>query len=483
MTKKRIAFDIGASSGRAILGSLDGDKLILEEIHRFKNQPKMIDDTLCWDIDDLFENIKIGLSKASDYDSVGIDTWGVDFGLVGKDGRLIATPVHYRDKRTKGIIDEVFNLIEKEELYKATGIQFIEFNTIFQLYYMQKNQSELLKKADKILLIPDLLTYFLTGTKQSELTVSSTTGMLSAKKQDWDKKILENLNIPTGILPKIVENRLAGKLKSEYSGDAKDAPDVYYVAAHDTASAVMACPSEEQDAAYLSSGTWSLLGCENAEPIITAKGLEYNFTNEIAFDGKIRLLKNIMGLWIIQECLRDYTSRGEDVTFADLEREAMAATPFKAFIDPDSYDFVAPNNMPERIVDFCRKTGQSVPETRGEIVRTVYESLAMKYRVTLANLESLTGKKYPVLHIIGGGTKDRLLCQMTANAIGKTVTAGPTEATAIGNLLAQFMLAKDITQETAKKLISTSFEVKEYKPQGREWNENFERFKKIVECE
>ena len=471
--KQLLAFDFGASSGRAMLGRYDGKRIELEEIHRFSNDPVQVGDTLFWDILRLFYEIKQGLIKAKSkgpIDSLGIDTWGVDFGLIDERGYLLENPVHYRDARTQGIMDKVFEIVPKAELYEHTGIQMIYFNTLFQLFALKTRRPELLERAAKMLQTPDLFIYLLTGLQQSERTIASTGQMLNAKTGDWDLDILRRLGLPTDILCPVVSSGTLGlPLSDAICSELGVKPiPVVAVASHDTASAVVAVPAGTEDFVYISSGTWSLMGIESTVPLINQKSYEYNFTNESGYGGTTRFLKNIMGLWLIQESRRQWIREGAEVSFADLEREALACKPFLSLIDPDSDCLASPGDMPARIRELCRITGQHVPDSRGEVVRCIYESLALKYCVSMRQIEEVTGHEYPNLHVVGGGTKDGLLSQFTANATGSHVIAGPIEATALGNMAVQLMAQGVIhSLAEARQVIAASFELKHYEPRDR----------------
>ena len=465
-----LAFDFGASSGRAMLGRYDGTRIELEEIHRFSNDPVQVGDTLFWDVLRLFYEIKQGLIKSKSkgpIDSLGIDTWGVDFGLIDERGYLLENPVHYRDARTQGIMEKVFEIVPKAELYERTGTQMIYFNTLFQLFALKTRRPELLGRAAKMIQTPDLFTYLLTGLQQSERTIASTGQMLNAVTGEWDLDLLTRLGIPTGILCPIVDPGTMGlPISDAICKELGINPiPVVAVASHDTASAVVAVPAGTEDFVYISSGTWSLMGIESPTPLINEKSYSYNFTNERGYDGTTRFLKNIMGLWLIQESRRQWIREGAEVSFGDLEKEALACEPFQCLIDPDDDTLAAPGDMPTRIRELCSKTGQHVPVGRGEVVRCIYESLALKYCVSMRQIEEVTGRKYPNLHVVGGGTKDGLLSQFTANATGSHVIAGPIEATALGNMAVQLMAQGVIHSLTeARKVIAASFELKHYEP-------------------
>jgi len=483
---RMLAFDYGASSGRAVMGSFDGKVLRTEEVHRFSNDPVFAGGTLYWDFLRLFYEMKQGILKSRSHNlsSIGIDSWAVDFGLLDKNGRLLGNPVHYRDSRTDGSIEEIAKIVDKRDIYERTGIQFMVINTLNQLYAMVKEDAAAFDKAETLLFIPDLLAYFLTGHKVSEFTVASTSQMLNSVTRKWDFDLLEKLNIKTSMLPDIVEaGTVLGPLSTRVQEELGiGAVPVISVAEHDTASAVVAVPAKDENHAYLSSGTWSLLGVELNAPVINDITYNVNYTNEGGVHGTTRLLKNIMGLWIYQECKREWDEEGRKLSFDELEEEASECPPFRSFIDPDNDLFFGQGNMPRKVCAFCRDTGQHVPEDKFSIVRCIMESLALKYRMVIEGLEKITGKKINVLHIVGGGCKNRMLNQFAANATGKTVITGPTEATAIGNLLCQLMGLGEIKNlREARELVLNSFETAVYQPKNTSaWQEAYERFKMYV---
>ncbi len=487
---KHLAFDFGASSGRAMLGTFDGNKIELTEIHRFLNEPVEINGTLCWDSLRLFHELKQGLLKAqqqghTDITSIGIDTWGVDFGLIDKNGDLIGTPVHYRDSRTNGIMEESFEIMSRNEQYKRCGLQFMQFNTIYQLLALKKKSPHLLQMADKAIFMPDLFNYFLTGSKVCESTIASTSQLCDPSTHLFASDIFEKFNLNTSLFPDMVKpGTKTGTIKESIINELglKYNPVVISVAQHDTASAVMAVPATSKNFAYISSGTWSLLGSETDIPYTNDTAFELNYTNEGGYADTTRLLKNIMGLWIIQECKCQWDRKGEVFSFGEIAEMADKCQPLKCFIDPDDSLFMPPNGMVDRIQDYCRRTGQYVPKTHGEIARCVYESLAMKYRMSLEGLERILGYELPVLHVVGGGCQNKALCQYTANAIGKPVIAGPVEATAIGNIACQLIAMGEISDIwQARKIIACSFESTKYQPQNADlWNEKYQEFKSII---
>lgn len=487
MTKRVLAFDFGASSGRAIIGCFDGDKITLEEVHRFSNDPVSVGGTVYWDVLRLFYEIKQGIIKAKiagGFDSIGIDTWGVDFGLIDSEGKLMENPVHYRDARTAGLVDEAFKTMPKEKLYGITGIQFMELNTLFQLISLKKYRPWMLERADKMLFMPDLFGYMLTGKMCAEYSIASTSQLIDLDKRTWSKEILDAFGIKESVFAPLVQpGTVLGELSKEVCEECGvDPVPVISVCGHDTQSAITSVPCEDGDFAFLSSGTWSLFGTELDKPIVNETSMNINITNEGGFDGSTGFLKNIIGLWLIQESRRQWKREGKEYSYADLEKLALAAEPFKCFIDPDAPEFVPHGNIPERVREFCRKTGQYVPETVGEIMRCIYESLAMKYRLTFEKLRECTERDYPVIHVIGGGTKDGLLCQMTANSCDRTVKAGPIEATVMGNVAVQLMSdgsVKNIGQ--ARKIVADSSELKTFEPKDTDkWAGAYEDFLKVV---
>lgn len=485
--KKVLAFDFGASSGRAILGTFDGEKITLEEIHRFSNDPVKVGHTFYWDVLRLFHEIKQGILKAKQYgeiDSIGIDTWGVDFGLIDEKGYLLENPVHYRDERNVGMIEEARKYMSKAEMYDRTGIQFMDFNTLFQLLSIKKNRPELLERADKLLFMPDLFAYMLTDKKVSEYSIATTSQMVNIDTQDWDYELLRTMKLPSRILCDIVPSGtkmgyLRRSLREELG---LERIPVISVCGHDTQSAITAIPSESKDFAFISSGTWSLFGTELDEPVVNEKAKKLNVTNEGGYNYTTAFLKNICGLWLIQESRRQWIREGKEYSYAELEQEALKAESFKCFIDPDAPDFVAMGDMPERVREFCRKTNQYVPETVGEVMRCIYESLAMKYKYVLAGIEDCTNKNYDRIHVMGGGTKDTFLCALTASACNRTVYAGPIEATVLGNVAVQLMAAGDIKDiSEARKIIAKGENLKVYNPvDADKWEEAYKEFVKIV---
>jgi rhamnulokinase len=487
---KMLAFDLGASSGRAMLGIYEDGRLSIQEIHRFANEPVSLRGHLYWDILRLFHEIKCGLLKAfnsghTDISSLAIDTWGVDFGLLDRNGDLLGNPYHYRDGRTDGMMEKVFDLIPKEELYKQTGIQFMKLNSIFQLFAMKEYQAHLLRETKTMLLVPDLLNYFLTGQMVTEYSIASTTQLLDPVTRIWHRDLIDKLGLPKDIFTEIVPpGTVIGKLHPDIIAElgAGENISVVTVGSHDTASAVASVPASSVDFAYISSGTWSLMGVEIDQPIINLESAGLSFTNEGGVANKIRFLKNIMGLWLVQECRRQWQREGEQLSFSQLQELARQAEPFVSLIDPDHESFVAPGDMPTRVQQFCQQTGQKVPKTKGEIIRCITESLAMKYRFTMESLEKILNRELSVIHMVGGGIQDELLCQFTADSTGKKVLTGPIEATSIGNLMVQAMVAGKVASlGEMRDCIARSFPQKEYVPQNtRQWSTEYSRFKELL---
>jgi len=486
-----LAFDLGASSGRAILGKLTDGRIEVEELHRFPNDPVQLGDRLHWDILRLYHEIKQGLLKAKhkgiELASIGIDSWAVDFGLLASDGSLLGNPYHYRDSLYDGVMERVQKELGSGFIFSRTGIQFLPFNTIYQLSAHRENGTAAMQSAEHFLMIPDLLRYFLTGEKYNEFSNASTTQLYNPLKQRWDEELLDKLNVPQSWFGQVLQpGSPAGQLQPSVQQElGLGAVPVYAVAEHDTASAVVAVPAIERSFAYLSCGTWSLLGTEIDRPIITVEAQQLNFTNEGGYGNTYRLLKNIMGLWIIQECRREWERAGQAYTFPELVAMAEQASAFSAFIDPDDASFLAPGDMPARVQAYCRRTNQPVPQQPGEIVRCVLESLAFKYRYVLELTERLSGQSFNGLHMVGGGIHNILLCQWTANAIGKPVWAGPAEGSAIGNLAVQWIAQgefKDIWE--ARRVIRESFPITIYEPeQASRWEAGYSHFLQVTDIQ
>ncbi len=484
--KKVLAVDIGASSGRGIIGSFDGEKLTLDEIHRFSNDPVNMPGGFFWDAPRLTHEVKQAILKAShtgEISSMGIDTWGVDYGYLDKNGALLSNPYHYRDSRTDGIQPYVFEkYASKSEIYSKTGIQSLNFNTLYQLAADLRDREWIVENAQCLLHMPDLLSYFLTGEKSSEYTIASTGTLLDAVKRDYAWDLIKKFGIPERLFCDIVKpGSVCGKLTPSVEEETGHTGlTLMKIGSHDTASAVLSVPAVKKDFLYISSGTWSLMGTECAEPVITDLSAKYDFTNEGGVFGTIRLLKNIMGLWLEQESRRQWKREGKSYTFDELSEMALASKPLQSLINPDNILFSPAGNMPKRICEYCEKTGQHVPENPGEVVRCIFESLALCYRATAERLEAMTGKKYEVINIVGGGTKEEMLSRFAADASGKTVYAGPVEATTIGNCMMQLIASGDVSDLwEARRIIRDSFEVKVYEPDNSEkaaWDEAYARF-------
>jgi len=479
-----LAFDLGAESGRAILGQIENGRITLRELHRFQNRMVPLHGHLYWDLLHLFAEIQQALQLAGREKialaGIGVDTWGVDFGLLDRDGALLANPVAYRDHRTDGMMEKVFAQMPREEIYRLTGIQLMQINTLFQLYAMVESQSPLLQIAQRLLFIPDLINFMLTGRQVTEFTFATTSQLFNPNTRNWAEPIFAQLGLPRHLIAEIIApGTMIGPLRPELSKAAglNEVP-VIAVGCHDTASAVAAVPSAVENWAYLSSGTWSLIGVETHAPVINARALEMNFTNEGGVAGTTRLLKNIMGLWLLQECRRQWQRDGRDYDYAQLMHHAEIAAPFRSLVNPDAPAFLNPENMPQAITDFCRRTQQPVPQSDGEFVRCIYESLALQYRRVMEMLEELQNKKIEVLHIVGGGSQNTLLNQFTADAMGKPVLAGPAEATALGNVTVQAIATGEFKNlAEARRAIKKSFAIQEFRPcDSAPWNDAYRQF-------
>lgn len=484
-----LAFDLGAESGRAVLGRIQDGRFELEEVHRFPNGPVRVGDSLHWDILRLWQEMQRGLALAAKQAggslvSLGVDTWGVDFGLLAANDELLGNPYHYRDRRTDGMMELAFGRVPREEVYAQTGIQFMQLNSLYQLVAMAQAGSPLLEAARTFLNVPDLLNFWFSGVKASEFTISTTTQCYNPRQQGWALPLLERLGIPTGMFgPIVAPGTVLGSLRPALADDAGcGALQVIASAGHDTAAAVAAVPAGEADFIYLSSGTWSLMGVESQQPLISAESLACNLTNEGGVGGTIRLLKNIMGMWLLQECRREWALAGQSYSYDELTQMAAQAPGGRSWVYPSDPRFLHPGDahsrMAARIQGFCRESGQPAPETPGEIARCILESLALEYRRTASELAGLTGKELPVIHIIGGGSRNRLLNQFTANATGRRVVAGPVEATATGNIIVQAIATGRLgSLEEGRALSRCSAEISQYEPQDRAaWDEAYGRY-------
>ena len=484
--KKYVAVDLGAESGRVMIGSVSAQKLILEEIHRFGNGPIEEDGSLKWDFEKLMREIKVGISKAAKAArtqvwGIGVDSWGVDFGLLDGDGELVENPYHYRDSQTNGMQEKAFELMPKRDIYDNSGIQFMQLNSLYQLLAMRLANSIALAKAKDLVFIGDLVSYYLSGKIFAEYTLGSTSQFMDMRTGRWSKAIMDGLSLPSGILPKVVApGTVVGQLNAKVGQELRCGPiPVIAIGAHDTASAVAAVPASEGKWAYLSSGTWSLMGVEVPEAIVSDKTYQYEFTNEGGVENTIRLLKNIMGLWLMQECRRQWQREGTELSYDELEAMAEQAEPFACHLNVDESAFLAPGDMPKRINEYLERTGQKTTDDKGQMIRIILESLALRYRAVMEYIQDATGQTVDVLHIVGGGIQNELLCQFTANALGMKVITGPIEATASGNILMQAIATGQIkTLSEAREIVRKSFEPKEYQPQDAAvWEEQYERIK------
>lgn len=488
-----LALDLGAESGRAMLGRFDGEQLSIEEIHRFPNGPVRMPSGLHWDALRLWNEIKIGIGKAArevggELAGIGIDTWGVDFALLDRTGALVGNPYHYRDSRTDGMVERAFALMPREQIFAHTGIQFLQLNSLYQLLAMVLSQSPALASARTFLAMPDFFNYLLTGQTVSEFSIATTTQCYDPRQHAWAEPVLTALGIPRAIFPAIVDSgAILGPLLPDVAAEVGAATTrVIAPACHDTGSAVAAVPAERPGFAWISSGTWSVLGAELPEPVITPQSLAYNFTNEGGAGRTFRFCKNIMGLWLVQECRRAWAVGGEELSYSQLTEMAAAAPPLASFVDPDHHDFLKPGDaqngwMPARIQAFCARTGQRVPISKGELVRCALESIALKYRSVLEQAEEVLGVRLDPIHIVGGGVRNQLLSRFTADATGRLVITGPAEATALGNMLVQAVALGHIgSLAQARSLVRQTVEVDVFEPGRREgWDEAFERFKAL----
>jgi len=466
------AVDIGASSGRVMLGQVGPDRLDMAEAHRFRNGPVRVRDTLHWDILYLYSEVLEGLRLAGRdgrVEAVGIDTWAVDYGLLDASGALLGNPVHYRDARTNGVMEKVLAQVPAETIYATTGLQFLPFNTAYQLVAAAGTPQ--LSAAQRLLLIPDLLAYWLTGAVRAEITNASTTQLLDVRRREWSRDLLQRLGVDPSLLPALVQpGERVGELLPEVreaAGLSGEVP-VVAVGSHDTASAVVGVPAASDRFAYVSCGTWSLVGVELGQPVLSEDSRRANFTNELGVDGTVRYLRNVMGLWLLQECLRTWGARGMLPDLPALLTEAAQLPAFAAIVDPDDPVFLPPGDMPTRIADACRSTGQAPPRSPAATVRCIVDSLALAYRRTLRQAQQLSGADVEVVHVVGGGARNALLCQLTADACGLPVIAGPVEATALGNVLVQARALGVLHGELAdlRNLLRRTQELVRYEPRG-----------------
>lgn len=467
--KRVLAFDFGASTGRAILADYDGKRLTYREVHRFENIPLMKNGHVHHDVPYLLQEVKKAIELAGEADALAFDTWGVDYALLDENGALLHPPFHYRDERTAGAVEKAVAIMPLAEIYAETGNQIMPINTLFQLL-----QEDCLHKADKLLFMPDLFAYLLCHHSVCEQTIASTSQLLNPLTRQFSSKILDAFGIPKSLFAPLKESATLCGMYQDIQ--------VISVAGHDTQCAVAAMPCTQGNAAFLSCGTWSLIGCETDAPIVTQESRELALSNELGANGKINYLKNISGLWLLQETKRALAQAGECYTYDELEALAKEATPFQSFIDPDAPMLSAHGDLPEKIRAYCRQTQQEVPQSVGDLIRCIYESLALKYRLALEQIEQCAARKFDVLHMLGGGTKDAFLCQMTADSTGLRVVAGPVEATALGNIILQ-LIALGVLPDVAsgRQLIKESEILKEYTPmQTQAWNGAYQRFKKML---
>ncbi len=484
-----LAVDLGASGGRVVAGAFDGRRLRLEELHRFENRAVPAAGGLFWDLLALWsqvcDGLRVAASRFGQVVSVGVDTWGVDFGLLGRGDVLLENPRSYRDPRSEGMLERALDVVSREEIFAQTGLQFMPINTLYQLYALRVGQSPLLDAAESLLLMPDLFHWLLTGVKSNEFTNATTTQFFNPTRGRWASELLARLDLPGHLLGEVAQpgTRLGALLPRVAADTGLAKTEVVLPGTHDTASAVMAVPAagevvERPNWCYISSGTWLLMGVEVPRPIINDDCRRLNFTNEGGVDGTIRLLKNIAGLWLLQECRRVWRQAGQNWSWDEISRRIEAAPPFSAMVNPDDPAFLSPADMPLAIQDFCRRSGQRPPETEGAIARTAIESVALKARWVLGGLERLVGGPIGVIHMVGGGTQNRALCQAIADACGRPVLAGPIEATAIGNLMTQALAAGSVTSiGEARQVVRESFAIERYEPRDTAaWNEAYQRF-------
>lgn len=488
---KFVAFDLGAESGRSVLGLLDDGKLSLTETHRWLSMPVWLGDRLYWDALRLFSEMKHGLrmtvqGHGRDIAGAGVDTWGVDYGLLGPDDVLIENPRAYRDPRTNGMVEAAEKIVPKNEIYEQTGIQFMQLNTLFQMFAASRAERWILDAARTMLMMPDLLNFWFTGVKANEFTDATTTQFYNPQTGAWAKSMLEKLGIPTHFLSAdiVQPGTVLGDIRGSIAQEIGSGPIPFIApATHDTGSAVAAVPCTTESYAYISSGTWSLMGIESRQPIINETTRDLNFTNEGGVAGTFRVLRNIMGLWLVQECRRTWQKEGRDYSYAELTDMAAAAEPYKSLVDPDDQSFLSPGDMPLRIREFCKRTDQPVPEDVGSVVRTALDSLALKYRWVLERLELLTGHRLDRIHMVGGGTQNTLLCRLAASAMCRPVIAGPIEATAIGNIIVQAIGLGHISSlEQGREIVRNSFDVITYEPKPEGAIEDaYARFTQMLE--
>ena len=473
MNGNYLALDLGAESGRAMLATLNNSQLQLAELHRFPNTPVQLPTGLYWDTLRLFheicEGIRAGARAVETLDGIAVDTWGVDFGLIGENGELLQNPRHYRDARTNGVMEQVFEKVPRAEIFRQTGLQFMAINSLYQLYSIQQESPEILPLTSKLLFMPDLFNYFLTGTYAAERTIASTSQFYDPVRKAFTTDLLRKLGIDSGFLPALIDPGVELGPLLPYITDRcslKRDTNVYTTGSHDTASAVAAVPAAEgENWCYISSGTWSLIGLELREPLINDESLNANYTNEVGIDGAIRFLKNIPGMWLLQECRRAWAKEGCEYSYTELMQRAASARIMRTILDLEQFN--SPGDQPQRIREYCKQTEQEAPNDAGEITRVILQSLAVRYRDILVTLEKLANRKIDVIHIVGGGSRNRLLNPLAADVTGRRVIAGPAEATAAGNALTQAMGAGDIKSlDELRAVVRKSFELEPFEPRA-----------------
>lgn len=492
-----VGIDLGAESGRVMLAESDGDRVQLEQVHRFANQPVALpigdqgQTSLRWDVLRLWADIKQGIGLAArlgaqDLAGIGIDTWGVDFALLDRDGELVCNPYHYRDGRTDGMLDRAYGRLPRDQIFEQTGIQFMQFNTLYQLLAMVERRSPALQSAQTLLTMPDLFNYWLSGRKVCEFTMATTTQCLDPRQREWSKPLLQAMGIPIHLFPPIVQpGTILGDLRPAIADEVGcGCVPVIAPGTHDTASAVAAVPAAGKDFAWISSGTWSIMGAETSQPVINAQSLKYNFTNEGGVGGTWRFSKNIMGLWLVQECRRTWAHAGQDLSYAEMAARAEQAEPFRSIVNPDDDSFFKAGDIPVRIQEYCRRTGQPVPDSEGAILRCVFESLACRSRWVLEKLEEMLGRRLEPIHIVGGGSQNRLLNQLTADATNRTVVAGPVEAAALGNTLMQAIaIGQFDSLDQVRAAVRNSLKPESFAPRAsQEWDTAYAKLCRLLEA-
>ncbi len=498
-----LAFDLGAESCRAMLGTLENGKIYLSEEHRFltgaepvptmypeKVTPGLDSDlSLLWDFIRFWAEIKTAIKKVvkqqkKEISGIGVDTWGLDFALLDRNGALIASPFNYRDSRTNGMMEEAFKRMPKEKIFEYTGAQFMTINTLYHLLSLVVNKSPLLEIADKFLTVPDLLNYWFTGKAVAEFTEATTTQCYDPRKRNWSDEVLSAMGIPRRIFPKIIPpGTIIGPMRQSVAAEVGANIPIIAPACHDTGSAVAAVPAKGKDFAWISSGTWSIVGINTPEPVINEQSFKYNLTNEGGLDGTYRFCKNVMGLWVVQNCRAQWKNEGKEYSYDELTKLAAEAPLLKSIVDPDYEGFLRPGKAVDRAKEYCQKTQQPIPQTDGEVVRSVLQGLALRYRYVLESIEKMSNRPMDSIHIVGGGTQNKLLSQFTADALGRNVVTGPVEATATGNLIVQAMATSDIPSwEQGVDIIKNSFEILTFKPgDTKPWDEAYRRFLSYTE--